>query len=144
MSVEMIEVTDVVPAPAQKIYEAWLDSRQHAEFTGDPAEIDPRVGGEYSTGGGYATGKTLELHPYARIVQSWRSADFPPDADESRLEVSLDEAEGVTKVSIFHSFIPEGQGEMYRQGWIDYYLEPLKAYFTEGERVAPAPQEPGT
>ncbi len=142
MPVEMIEVADVVPAPAKSIYEAWLDSRLHSEFTGDPAEIDPQVGGEFTTGGGYATGKTLELHPYTRIVQSWRSTDFPPDAEESRIEVTLEEAEGVTKVTIFQSFIPEGQGEMYRQGWIDFYLTLLKDYFAEGRPVAPAPQEP--
>jgi len=33
-------------------------------------------------------------------------------------------------MTVIHSDIPDGQGDDYRQGWIDYYFEPMKEYFS--------------
>ena len=70
-----------------------MDSKKHGEFTGDKAKIDPKVGGKFSAWDGYILGKTLELEPFKRIVQSWRTTEFPKDAPDSKLEVLL-ETEG--------------------------------------------------
>ena len=37
--------------------------------------------------------------------------------------------ESDTKLTIIHTSIPDGQGEGYRQGWLDYYFKPMKEYF---------------
>jgi hypothetical protein len=29
-----------------------------------------------------------------------------------------------------HSQVPASQADQYRQGWVDYYWTPLKAYFS--------------
>jgi hypothetical protein len=34
-----------------------------------------------------------------------------------------------TKIMIVHTGIPDGQGEGYRQGWVDFYFTPMKHYF---------------
>ena len=90
---EAIRVSTVIPASAERIYQAWLDSAEHSAFTGGPAEVDPKIGGRFTAWDGYIEGVTLELEPGRRIVQSWRSSDFPNDADDSRLEVILDETQ---------------------------------------------------
>ncbi len=78
-------------------------------------------------------GKTLELDPPRRIVQSWRTTEFPEEAPDSRLEIDLEEARGGTRITITQTEIPSGQGESYRQGWIDYYFTPMKKYFSRKE-----------
>ena len=126
---ESIRLSTVLPASGKEIYEAWLSSKEHGDFTGDSAIIDPKVGGDYTAGSGYIKGRTLEMEPHRRIVQSWRSTDFPPDSADSRLEVLLEEAKGGTRLTLIHSGIPDGQGQMYKQGWKDFYFKPMKEYF---------------
>jgi uncharacterized protein YndB with AHSA1/START domain len=130
MPLESLELSVILPGPPERIYEAWLDSRHHAAFTGGGAEIEPGVGGAHSAWDGYITGQNLELEPGRRIVQSWRTTEFPEDAAFSRLEILLEPAEGGTRLTLKHTEIPEGQGEQYEEGWRDYYFEPMLEYFT--------------
>lgn len=112
----------------ERIYAAWMDAAGHSEMTGGGAEVDPRVGGRFTAWDGYIEGTTLELEPTRRIVQAWRSADFPEDAPDSRLEVLLHPEAGGTLVELVHSDIPDGQGPNYAQGWEDFYFTPMRAW----------------
>ena len=87
------------------------------------------IGGTFSAWDGYISGSTLELVPNQRIVQAWRTSEFPDDAPDSRVEILLEEVESGTKLTFIHSNMPEGQTETYRQGWHDFYYQPMKAYF---------------
>ena len=60
-------------ATPQKLYEALLNSKQFAEFSGRPAEINREIGGAFSLFKGHIVGRNLELVPNQRIVQAWRS-----------------------------------------------------------------------
>src|SRR5262245_48397237 len=111
---ETVLVSEVIPATRERIYAAWLDSGEHSAFTGDAALIDPKVGGKHSTFGGYATGTNVELEPYRRIVQTWRSSEFPDGSPDSRLEVTLEETAGGTLVTMLHTDIPQGHADRYR------------------------------
>ena len=122
-------VSTVLPVSAERIYKAWLSTKEHAAFTGSPARIDPAVGGTFSAWDGYITGKTTKLEPYTRIVQAWRTTEFPEQAPDSRLEILLKAVPGGTQVTLKHSQIPEGQADEYKQGWEEYYFSPMLAYF---------------
>jgi activator of HSP90 ATPase len=98
-------------------------------MTGGAAHIDPTIGGYHSEWDSYITGRTLELEPNRRIVQSWRTAEFPADSPDSHLEVLLEAVEGGTKLTLKHSRIPEGQGKSYESGWVENYFDPMKRYF---------------
>lgn len=124
-------VSTVMPASAERIYKAWLNSEEHAAFTGSAARIDPAVGGTFSAWDGYITGKNTQLEPYTRIIQSWRTTEFPEQAPDSRLEILLKTVPEGTKITLKHSQIPEGQAEEYRQGWEEFYFSPMQAYFQE-------------
>ncbi len=127
---DSIEVSAVIPASAERIYKAWLSSDGHGAITGgSTAKVDGKVGGEFTAWDGYISGKTLEVEKNRRIVQSWRTTDFPPGSHNSRLEVRLEEANGGTKVTLAHTNIPAGQGPEYEQGWKDFYFKPMKKYF---------------
>jgi uncharacterized protein YndB with AHSA1/START domain len=127
---ESLEVSTILPASPQQVYLAWLDSSEHGAFTGSTAEIDPQVGGKFTAWDGYIQGKTLEVEPYSRILQAWRTDDFPPGSPDSTLEVSLLEVDGGTQIKIKHSHIPEGQADNYREGCLDYYFSPMTVYFS--------------
>jgi len=58
------EVT--VAAPPAKVYRALVDSAQHSQFTGAPAEIGARVGDAWSAYGGMISGRQIELIDGAR------------------------------------------------------------------------------
>ena len=136
MKTDSLKVSGVVPAGPEAVYKAWLNNTEHGKMTETPAaRITPRVGGKFAAGGGYMRGTTLALDPPKKIVQSWRTTEFPEDAPDSRLEVTLEKAKGGTKITIVQTVIPAGQGASYRQGWIDYYFTPMKRNFgARGEK----------
>ncbi|MEO8357533.1 MAG: SRPBCC domain-containing protein [Chloroflexota bacterium] len=122
-------LSTLVPARASDIYQAWLNSEGHAAMTGSSAHVDGNVGGKFSAWDGYICGSTLELTPNERIVQAWRTSEFPADAPDSRLDVYLEEVEGGTQITLTHSDLPDGQVDSYRQGWEDFYFKTMKKYF---------------
>ena len=120
----------MLPASAKRIYDAWLDSTEHGAFTDTECVIDPHVGGKFMAGDDYITGVTQVMEPYERIVQLWRTTDFPPDAPDSQFEVLLEEVDAGTRITLEHTNIPDGQGEPYKQGWVEYYFDPMRGYFS--------------
>jgi len=136
MSTESIEVFGVIHAAPERIYQAWLNSSEHSAMTGGQATVDPNIGGRFSVWDGYAEGSTIELEPGRRIVQRWRSTEFPLEAGDSLLEIRFEPFENGTRVAFLHSEIPEGQATKYEQGWREQYLEPMDRYFSSGSAVA--------
>jgi activator of HSP90 ATPase len=131
MPLETVRLSAFLPASPDRVYAAWIDSQGHSKMTGSKAIIDPTVGGEHSAWDGYITGRNVELEPARRIVQTWRSTDFPLGSGDSHLDIHLHEVDGGTEITIIHAEIPEGQGAQYEQGWRDHYLEPMQKYFAK-------------
>ena len=125
------KLSAVIPAKANEIYKAWLSTKGHSAMTGSAAKVNGRVGGKFTAWDGYIFGKTLELTLDQRIVQAWRTSEFPDEAPDSRLEVVLEEAKGRTRVTLTHTDMPKGQADSYRLGWEDFYFKPMKEYFAK-------------
>jgi uncharacterized protein YndB with AHSA1/START domain len=128
-------LTATVPASAQEIYEAWLDSLAHSEMTGSEAVMSDEVGAEVAAWDGYITGRNLELVPGERIVQSWRTTEFEDEHEDSILTVTLEEVEDGTLLTLVHSQVPDGQTGYKEGGWQEHYFEPMKAYFAERKQA---------
>lgn len=126
MSTDSIEVTGVIPAAPEALYEAWLDPEQHAAMTGAPASAD---GERFTAWGGYISARTVLAQAPARIEQRWRTGAFPDEAPDSLLCVRFDPDPGGTRMSFVHSEIPAGQGADYAEGWVTHYIEPMQAHF---------------
>ena len=122
-------VSTNLPASPEKIFRSWLSSEGHSAMTGSTAKVEPRVGGKFTAWDGYITGKTLELKPYSRIVQAWRTSEFPDQSPDSRLEILLEAVKDGTKLTLIHSNIPDDQADSYEGGWDDNYFKPMKDYF---------------
>ena len=119
----------LLTASPEKIFRGWISTEGHAAMTGSPATVEPEVGGSFTAWEGYISGKTLEMKPYTRIVQAWRTTEFPEGCADSRVEISLEAVEGGTKITLIHSDIPEGQADSYKKGWEESYFAPMKRYF---------------
>ena len=111
-----------------EVYEALMDSRQHARFTGEPARISRKVGGAFTAGGGYITGTNIELVPDRRIVQTWHASDWP-EGHLSTVIFQLRRVPAGTRLSFTHRNIPDEEAESISQGWKEYYWKPLKSFF---------------
>jgi activator of HSP90 ATPase len=124
-------LTVMVNAKAETIYKAWLSTEGHAAMTGSPAKVDGTVDGDFAAWDGYIEGMFLELEKNKRIVQAWRAAEFPPEAEDSIVEILLEEEHGKTKLTIKHTNIPDGQADGYKTGWEDFYFKPMRKFFGE-------------
>jgi len=127
---ESFTLSESFPVSSEIIYKAWLSSQEHSEMTGGSAEVSSIEGDEFWTWDEYITGKNLELVPFKKIRQSWRTTEFADRDEDSELLIELVDNEGTTKLILAHSNIPEGQTQ-YKQGWIDHYFEPMKSYFSQ-------------
>ncbi len=102
-----------------------MDSRRHARFTGAPARISRRVGGAFGVYGDGLTGRNLELVPGRKIVQSWRSSDWP-EGVMSKATFRLTPVAGGTRLTFTHSGVPARHRASIARGWRTYYWEPMR------------------
>ena len=124
-------ISTFIPAPPEKVFRAWLSSEGHTGMTGSKAKVEPRVGGAFTAWDGYITGKTTTLKPYTRIVQAWRTSEFPADCVDSQIEIVLEAVEGGTKLTLTHTNIPAGQADSYESGWEESYFQPMREWFEQ-------------
>jgi uncharacterized protein YndB with AHSA1/START domain len=40
---ESLNLSTFLPASPERVYRAWLDSQEHTNFTGSPAQVDPGI-----------------------------------------------------------------------------------------------------
>ena len=132
-------LTVTIHAKAETIYKAWLSSEGHSALTGSPAKIDGTVDGDFVAWDGYIQGMFLELEENKRILQAWRTAEFPEEAEDSIVEILLEEIttgldmprktrDHSTLLTLKHSNIPEGQADGYKTGWEDFYFKPMREW----------------
>lgn len=117
-----------IKATAKQIYKSWLSTQGHTKMTGGTAFVSDKIGDSFTVWDGYIKGKNLELEPYHKIVQSWRSTNFEAQEEDSKIEVILNESKGETELTLTHSNVPES-GEHYIKGWDEHYFQPMKSYF---------------
>ena len=112
-------------ASPREIYEALMDSRKHARFTGAKAKISRKVNGRFTAYDGYIEGVHLDLVPGKKIVQSWRGSDWPED-HFSKATFSLQKIKTGARLTFTQSGVPVQHYRDIRQGWRDYYWKPMK------------------
>lgn len=128
---DRFKISTKLPVNCETFFNAWLNSEKHSLFTGGKAKIVNTVGGKFSTWDGYITGTTIAIVPNKKIIQKWRTIEFPDDCSDSVLEILIEElAENRSKITLNHHHIPRGQGNNYKKGWREHYFEPMLEFFT--------------
>ena len=118
-----------IPADPSDIYNAFLDARKHTEITGAAATCERRVGGKFSAWDGYISGTNLRLENGRRIIQRWKTSEWPKGYKPSTLELAFKPKDGGTVIQLVQTNVPAAQVDSYKRGWFDYYWNPLKRYF---------------
>ena len=130
MKPESILVTALLPVKADVLYKSWLNSKDHAAMTGGGASIKAVEGSSYTAWDGYISGEIMGLEPSSRIVLTWRTDEFPDDADDSQVEILLRDSTQGCQFTLRHTNIPPGDGQKYFDGWQEYYVKPMTEYFS--------------
>jgi activator of HSP90 ATPase len=131
---ELVDMSKTLVAAASfaahpdRLFEMYLDARQHAAFTGAPAVIEPRAGTAFSAFGGTLSGTILHVEPKRLIVQTWRSKNFPAGAVDSILILSFWTEKDGARIEMVHANVPDEDFTGVSQGWEKYYWTPWRAY----------------
>ena len=126
---QKIDISCVFEATSEELFNAWLSSDEHTEMTGGEATIEPITGSSFKTWDGYISGKNLEIIPYSKIIQSWRTTEFSETDEDSILTLEFIDLGDKTELRLSQIKIPDGQADSYKQGWEDYYFKPMRDFF---------------
>ena len=121
----------IIKAPPRAVFEALMDEKKHAQFTGAPAKIGRKEGSAFQCYGDYLTGTTLELESARLIVQAWRSQDWPKGTYSIVTFKLAKSAGGKTKLSFTQMGVPADDYKEKNKGWRTHYWEPLKRYLEQ-------------
>ncbi|MBI3993191.1 MAG: SRPBCC domain-containing protein [Candidatus Lambdaproteobacteria bacterium] len=124
---ELIHQEVTFKTKAKRVYDALMNSKEHAAFTGGPAEISKEAGGPFTCHGGHILGRNVELVPNKRIVQAWRAANWD-EGVYSIVRFELVEKNGQTQVVMDHTGVPDAGRNDVAAGWKSHYWEPLAKY----------------
>jgi activator of HSP90 ATPase len=128
--VDKLKVSVKLRCTAKEVFSGWLNDKVHSEFTGGAKAVtSPNEGGRFSAYDGYITGTNVEIFPYKKIIQKWRTTDFLPEDEDSVIELFFTFKDDHTLVTISHSNIPDGEGDNYKKGWKENYFAFMKKYF---------------
>lgn len=117
---------DFKVSPA-RIYEALLDAKQFAAFSGFPAEIDRNAGGAFSMFGGLIVGRNVELVANERIVQAWRPTHWDAGV-YSIVKFELKAKDSGATLILDHTGFPAGEYDHLLSGWNEHYIDRLTKY----------------
>jgi uncharacterized protein (TIGR03086 family) len=135
----MAEKSVVVPLGADETFELLTDPERLRRWQAVTARVDLRAGGEYRftmIPGHTAAGTFTEIEPGKRLVYTfgWEGdADLPPGA--STVTVTLEPAEGGTRVILVHEGLTDEQAAGHAEGW-QHYFERLLLAATSGDAGA--------
>jgi uncharacterized protein YndB with AHSA1/START domain len=126
-----IKQKEVIPASPEQVYEAYTNPKLHSEFTDSQATGKPAVGGKYTAWDGYIFGKYLELDVGKRVVQEWTTTDWIEGYGPSIVELTFKAVPKGTEITMVQTGVPKEQADEFKEGWIDFYWNPLKEYFAK-------------
>src|SRR3990167_2626512 len=146
-----------IDATPEEVYEAYTDAKKHGEITGSKVVFEKKVGGRFSAWDDGLEGENLELVGGKKIVQKWRSEDWPkghystltielfaaspssvilgsettPESDYKRDsgQAGMTKSNEATRLVLTQENVPDDKASDIDDGWHQYYWEPMKEYF---------------
>lgn len=112
-----------------EIYNLLMDKEKHTEFTESKADIQDKIGTVFTAWDGYIQGENLDLETGKTIVQLWRAEEEGwPETHFSHLTIKLEPKNDGTELTLTQTEVPQACFENIKQGWIDYYWDPMEEY----------------
>lgn len=123
-----IQQTAVLPAPADQLFDMYLDPRQHAAFTSAEVTISPEPGAEFRAFNGVLSGHILVAIPKRMIVQTWRSSHWSADDLDSILVLTFHGDPKGGRIELVHVNVPDHDHDGVNEGWQKFYWTPWRSY----------------
>ena len=124
----VIRQSVVLPAPAETLFEMYLDPAVHRAITGAPVDIGDERGAKFKAFDGALTGTILEVVKPRLIIQSWRSNVFKAKDPDATLILSFTPENDEGRIDLIHIDVPDHDYEGVTQGWEKHYWAPWRAY----------------
>ncbi len=125
-----IQLAASLPAPPDRLFDMYLDSAEHAAFTGSAVTISAQPGTPFRAFNDVITGTILQVVPKRLIVQSWRSPHWgPTDLDSTLILTFLPENDG-GRIELVQVNVVDTDFAGVCHGWGKYYWSPWRAYLT--------------
>lgn len=137
--VPAIVVRRTIDAPAEELFDAWLDAKSLADWmrpagvSRTTTKVDARVGGSYEVVMHFAdhdvshTGRYLRIERPKVIEFTWFS-QYTYDR-ETRVKVEFRAAGAATEVVVTHTFLPDAEmAEAHTGGWTDVLVALATAF----------------
>ncbi len=116
------------PTMPDRLYDMYLDPKEHAAFTGAPVSIGSSPGSSFTAFDGMLSGSILHVEPKRLVVQTWRSKNWPAEAHDSILILEFLPHEEGGQIELVHANVPDEDFAGVCQGWEKYYWTPWRAY----------------
>jgi uncharacterized protein YndB with AHSA1/START domain len=139
----------VLQAPAEQVFEMFVDPAQLVRWIGISAELEPRRGGRFRfeiVPGQFCEGRYVVVDRPRRLVFTWGWTDpgfgLPPGS--SRVEVTLTAHGGdlsKTRIRLVHTGLAGDLGLLHEDGWTRFFarLQALIVGVDPGEYPADDP-----
>ncbi len=118
----------ILPAPADTLFEAYLDPAGHTAITGSPATIGPNPGDKFEAFNGALSGHIIATIAPRLIVQAWRSTACKEDDLDSTLVLSFSDTDEGGRIDLVQVGVPEHDRVGVTEGWSKFYWDPWRKY----------------
>jgi uncharacterized protein YndB with AHSA1/START domain len=134
----VIQQSITLAAPAEKLFEMYLDPAAHSAITGFPVSIGPQPGAAFQAFNKQISGQILAVVRPRLIVQSWRSVKFHEDDPDSTLVLMFtpdpsNPDEG--QIDLLHFDVPDHDYRDVTEGWSKHYWSPWRAYLAKTKGI---------
>ena len=129
MRTKSIKQSVTFSATPEQVYSLIMDAKKHAAFTGTKVEMSNKINGKFRIFDDYVHGYNIELLEGKKIVQAWHfKEDGWPEDHFSTCTFIFEKVGDKTKLTFQQSDVPEETVESLKDGWKEFYWEPMKNY----------------
>ncbi len=119
-----IQQTYQIGSPGETVWQALVDPKIIAQWSGDKAVMDAKEGTKFTLWSGEIYGTNLELVPNKKLVQEWLTKGSDK---KTKVTISLKSKDGGTEVSLSHKNISDQKAyDDFADGWQKYFFGPMK------------------
>ncbi len=112
----------------QRVMQLLTDAALIRRWSGGDAIFENKENGTFSMFDGWATGNVLKVTD-TELSYTWITTDWPEGTEPTEVHYMLKKKDGGTSVSVHHNnFADEDEMNSHKNGWSDYFFEPLEDY----------------
>jgi activator of HSP90 ATPase len=126
----VISQSVVLPAPAEDLFEMYIDSARHAAITGASVVIGVAPGSPFRAFDGALTGAILQIIRQRLVVQSWRSIRFHDGDPDSTLILAFIPEGTNGRIDLVHLDVPCHNYQNVVDGWETHYWRPWRRHLS--------------